>query len=176
VRAGGDAIPRLLAKLEGADPALQARIIDVIGDIGLEASDAAPVLTALAASSDVGVRRTAIEALGVVSQAEEPTTARVLAALENALIDEDAVVVRNATLALARLGSKAKSDTVVDRVSRNLSHWHHHVRGWSIEALQQMDDPQAMKLALQYLMSARWDYASKTGDLDATSQPMREPT
>ncbi|MBL6903897.1 MAG: HEAT repeat domain-containing protein [Pseudomonadales bacterium] len=176
VRAGGDAIPRLLAKLEGADPALQARIIDVIGDIGLEASDAAPVLTALAASSDVGVRRTAIEALGVVSQAEEPTTARVLAALENALIDEDAVVVRNATLALARLGSKAKSDTVVDRVSRNLSHWHHHVRGWSIEALQQMDDPKAMKLALQYLMSARWDYASKTGDLDATSQPMREPT
>ena len=87
--------------------------------------------------------------------------------------DEDAIVVRNATFAISRLGGKACTDSIVDKIDRNLSHWHHHVRGWSIEALQRLKDSRAMELALKYLMSARWDPALKSGDREPTAETMR---
>ncbi|MEC9284672.1 MAG: hypothetical protein VYC36_01735, partial [Pseudomonadota bacterium] len=58
-------------------------------------------------------------------------------------------------------------------VTDNLYHWHHHVRGWSIEALLRFQDAQAMKSALSYLSSARWDETPKSGDRPPTPTVMR---
>lgn len=174
VRAGSGALPRLKEKIETADPELQLRIVDVIGDIALGASSASSALVSLSASEDVRVRRANFEALGMTTQAAEVLADGVVEALGNGLDDEDAIVVRNATFAISRLGAKACTDSIIDQIDRNLSHWHHHVRGWSIEALQRLGDPRAMGLALDYLMSARWDPALKSGDREPTAKTMRE--
>ena len=96
--------------------------------------------------------------------------------LSEGLGHEDAIVVRNATFAVSRLGAKACTETIIDKIDRNLSHWHHHVRGWSIEALQRLENPRAMQLAVKYLMSARWDPALKSGDREPTEKIMRQVT
>ena len=119
-------------------------------------------------------RRATFETLGMVTQTDEILDPDVVAVLGKGLDDEDAIVVRNATFAISRLGAKASSDSIIDQIDRNLSHWHHHVRGWSIEALQRLENPRAMELALSYLMSARWDPALKSGDREATAKTMRE--
>ena len=174
VRAASRALPRLIELLETADPGLQLRVIDVIGDIALEAGSATSTLVSLSNSEDVKVRRATFEALGMVTQTDEVLAPDVVAVLGKGLDDEDAIVVRNTTFAISRLGAKASTDSIIDQIDRNLSHWHHHVRGWSIEALQRLENPRAMELALSYLMSARWDPALKSGDREATAKTMRE--
>lgn len=174
VRAGDRALPELLARLDHAGPDEQTRIIDVIGDIGLRAIDAVPAVTALAASPDPSVRRAAIEALGMLGQQQTSLDATVVDALAQALCDEDAIVVRNATFAISRLGKKACKDGTIEQLNDNLFHWHHHVRGWSIEALQRVDDARALQLSLRYLMSARWDPSAKSGDRTVTSKSMQK--
>ena len=174
VRAASRALPRLIELLETADPGLQLRVIDVIGDIALEAGSATSTLVSLSNSEDVKVRRATFEALGMVTQTDEVLATDVVAVLGKGLEDEDAIVVRNTTFAISRLGAKASTDSIIDQIDRNLSHWHHHVRGWSIEALQRLENPRAMELALSYLMSARWDPALKSGDREATAETMRE--
>lgn len=157
VRAGKTVLPRLLSQLENADADQQARIVDVISDIATRAVDAVPAITPLAASPEVSVRRATIEALGMLTQQQATLDAAVIDALTRALEDDDAIVVRNATFAISRLGAKASTDTIIDRLGKNLFHSHHHVRGWSIEALQRLDDPRALNLALRHLRAARWD-------------------
>ncbi len=174
VRAGERALPRLLSHLNDADPDQQVRIIDVIGDIGPRAVDAVQAITPVTTSSDPLVRRAAVEALGMLTQRQVKLDAAVVDALSRALYDEDAIVVRNATFAISRLGAKACTDKIVDRLNENLFHWHHHVRGWSIEALQRLDDARALQLALRYLMSARWDPSAKSRDREVTSRTMRK--
>lgn len=174
VAAAGCALPYLLDRLESAEPALQVRIVDVIGDMAIEAATALPVLTLTAASADVRVRRAVMEALGLVAQSEAMLPDDVLKVLSDGLDDEDAIVVRNATFAVSKLGNKACSETIIDQVNRNLSHWHHHVRGWSIEALQRLGDSRATDLAINYLMAARFDPALKSGDRVPTSEAMRK--
>lgn len=173
VRAGKQAVPELLTRLAGADADLAVRILDVIGDIGPRAAEAVPQVTTLSASPEPSVRRASIEALGLLTQQQTTLQAAVVASLSRALDDEDAIVVRNATFAISRLGAKACTEGIVDQLYRNLGHWHHHVRGWSIEALQRLDDPRALNLALRYLMAARWDPAAKSGDRDVTAETMR---
>lgn len=174
VRAAEQALPELLSRLETADTDVQVRILDLIGDIGLHASSAVASVTPFATSTDVPLRRTAIEAIGLLTQQQSPLDDAVIETLTNALKDEDAIVVRNATFAIAKLGSKACTEEIIDRLRNNLYHWHHHVRGWGIEALQRLDDPRAMKLAIRYLSSTRWDPSAKSGDRALTEQPMKE--
>jgi len=174
VRAGDRALPALLARLDDADSNLQARIIDVIGDIGPMAADAVAAITPLAASSYPPVRRAAVEALGMLTPQRTTPNTTVVAAPARALDDDDAIVVRNATFAIARMGPQTSTDQVIDQLNENLYHWHHHVRGWSIEALQRLDNARALQLALRYLMSARWDPAAKSGDREVTSRTLRE--
>lgn len=174
VRAGERALPALLSRLDDANPELQVRIIDVIGDMGLTAASAIEPTRSLTASADTGVRRVAYEALGLITQQQTKLDAGVVDAFTKGLSDEDAIVVRNATFAISRLGAKASTDEIVDRLNGNLDHWHHHVRGWTVEALQRLDDPRAVQLALRYLTSARWDPATKSGDRVLTSKVMRQ--
>ena len=75
---------------------------------------------------------------------------------------------------LCQLGVAVSTQTIVERIDQNLSHWHHHVRGWSIETLQRLDSPTATRLALNYLMAARRDPAHKSGDIDQTAKVMQK--
>ncbi len=176
VRAGRRALPHLLDVIGDASPNLQLRIVDVIGDMGLEAIGAVAALTSLVGSPDILVHRAVVEALGLITQSHDDLPEDVIQALSEGLGHEDAIVVRNATFAVSRLGAKACTETIIDKIDRNLSHWHHHVRGWSIEALQRLENPRAMQLAVKYLMSARWDPALKSGDREPTEKIMRQVT
>ena len=161
VAAGATGVPRLLEALHSADVELAARIIDVLGDIGPPAVPALTELTAAMRHTDVNVRRYAAIAVGTVAQG----TAFDAGMLAAPLADDDALVRRNAALATARLAPEiGVRDDLVPALAENLYHWHHHVRGWSIEALQRLDSPAANHVALRYLAAARWDPMPKSGD------------
>ena len=172
-RSGKAVVPMLMRALDQADASLAVRIIDVLGDIGPRAVSAAKVLATWTNHAEPTVRRYALEALGLVISHNAEIDRLCLAALSAGLVDKDAVACRNATFAIARLGKRANASEIVQRVSDNLYHWHHHVRGWSIEALLRFQDAQAMKSALSYLSSARWDEMPKSGDRPPNPTPMR---
>ncbi|MYD97080.1 MAG: hypothetical protein F4X98_06800 [Gammaproteobacteria bacterium] len=161
VAAGATGVPRLVEALHSADAELAVRIIDLLGDIGPPAAPALTELTAAMQHQDVNVRRYATEAVGTVAQGTD-LDARVL---NEPLADDDALVRRNAALATARLAPEIGiRDDLVPALAENLYHWHHHVRGWSIEALQRLGSPAATNVAMRYLAAARWDPMPKSGD------------
>ncbi len=161
VAAAATGVPRLLEALDAADAELAARIIDVLGDIGPPAANALTKLTVATRHADVSVRRYATEAVGTVAQGTDFDGT----ALAAPLADADALVRRNAALASARLAPEiGVRDDLVPALAENLYHWHHHVRGWSIEALQRLASPAAKDVALRYLAAARWDPMPKSGD------------
>lgn len=162
VAAGAAAVPGLERLLDGAGAELGVRVLDVLGDIGAPAASALPLVAEAARHPDDAVRRYAAEAIGTVAQGH-PRDANLLAA---ALADEDPLVRRNAALAAARLAPDlADANVLVPALRDNLGHWHHHVRGWSIEALARLATPAARSAALDYLMTARWDPMPKSGDV-----------
>lgn len=161
VAAGAAGVPRLVEALRDAGTELTARVVDVLGDIGPPAASALAELTSATRHEDVNVRRYAAEAVGTVAQG----TALDPKILAVPLADDDALVRRNAALATARLSPEIGArDDLVAALAENLYHWHHHVRGWSIEALQRLDSSAARDVALRYLAAARWDPMPKSGD------------
>jgi len=170
VASGRAAVPWLVAKLHEADADLAVRIVDVLGDIGPGAVDALPCISAAVEHDDVNVRRYAVEALGTVAQGQRVDSRH----LATALTDEDALVRRNAALATARLAADlGDGDALVAPLCENLHHWHHHVRGWAVEALQRLQSPKATQAALRYLATARWDATPKSGDVPPGAKPPR---
>ena len=158
---GAAAVGPLLDLVDGANPELLSRIADILGDIGPDAVDALPVLTRLLRDKDPCVRQYAAEAIGTVGQGSDTVPAELVGALG----DDDALVRQYAAVSVARLGARAGSlPGVVDALKENLAHGHHHVRGWSIEALRRLGTPDALDAALDYLMTTRWDYAPWSGE------------
>lgn len=151
---GSAAVAPLLDLVDGASPELLAAIADILGDMGPAAVDALPALTRLLHYEEPRVRQYAAEAIGTVGQA----SAEVPAELVDALGDDDALVRQYAAISVRRLGDRAEAlPGVVDALKENLVHGHHHVRGWSIEALRRLGTPEALNAALDYLVTARWD-------------------
>lgn len=162
VAAEAAAVPALLRVLAQANAEDAARVIDVLGDIGPPACAALPALREALAHRDVNVRRYAVEAIGTVAQ-RQPTPAHHLAA---PLMDDDALVRANAALAAARLAEDFDdADDLVPALRANLAHWHHHVRGWAIEALLRLPSPLATEAAIAHLHTARWEPKPKSGDV-----------
>ena len=171
VAAGEIAVPRLGELLNSGDAELDVRVIDLIGDIGPAAASVLETLVRATRHEHDNVRRYAVEALGTVAQGQA-LDASILAA---PLADEDAVVRRNAALATARLGHEiGNGDELVPLLADNLYHWHHHVRGWSIEALQRLDSSAANRAALRHLSAARWDPMPRSGDTLPGAKAPRE--
>ena len=107
------------------------------------------------------MRQYAAEAIGTVTQAGAEAPAE----LVDAVGDDDALVRQYAAISIARFGTRAGSlPGVVEALKENLGHGHHHVRGWSIEALRRLGTPEAFDAALDYLMTVRWDYAPWSGE------------
>ena len=161
VAAGAKATSRLLDTLQHADAELAVRVLDVLGDIGAAAASALPDVLDALRHDDVNVRRYAAEAIGTVAQGTPFDHAR----LATPLADADALVRRNAALAVARLAPDIGDDEcLVPMLADNLLHWHHHVRGWSIEALQRLRSTASQRAAMRYLATTRWDPMPKSGD------------
>lgn len=158
---GAEAVGPLLGLLDDAGPERCVQVADILGDIGPRAVDALPVLIQLCHHDDPVVRHYAIESIGIVGQAGPGAPEELVAALR----DDDAIVRHYAALTAARFGTRAAGlPGIVDALKNNLYHDHHHVRGWSIEALQRLGTPDGIDAALRYLMAARWDYAHTSGE------------
>ncbi|MCY3821069.1 MAG: HEAT repeat domain-containing protein [Gammaproteobacteria bacterium] len=101
------------------------------------------------------------EAIGAVGQA----SAEVPVELVDGPGDDDALVRQYAAISVGRLGARAGAlPRVVDALKENLVHGHHHVRGWSIEALRRLGTAEALNAAVDYLVTARWDFAPWSGE------------
>ncbi len=158
---GAAAVTPLLDLLDGADSELCVQVADILGDIGPRAADSLPVLIQLCHHDDPRVRQYAIESVGIVGQAGSDVPIEVV----DLLRDPDAIVRHHAALAAARFGPKtAALPGIVDALRDNLYHDHHHVRGWSIEALQRLGTPDGFDAALKYLMATRWDHSHTSGE------------
>ena len=171
--AGQRSLDYLAPLIDKEDPQKVARVIDVLGDIGPPADSLLEPVIKAASSQSVVVRRYAVEAVGLIAQQQVKCSRALIEQLENALKDEDAIVRRNGAFSIAQLGDKVCSELVVDGLIENLQDWHHHVRGWSIEALQRLDNERALKAAIKYLNHTRWDAYPKSGDRTVTDQVMR---
>ena len=158
---GAAAVDPLLGLLDGAGPERCVQVADILGDIGPRAVDGLPALIQLCHHEKPSVRQFAVESIGIVGQ----VAAAAPVELVNALRDDDALVRQYAALTAARFGARAARLTgIVDALKDNLYHDHHHVRGWSIEALQRLGTTDGLDTALKYLMAARWDYAHTSGE------------
>ena len=158
---GAGAVVPLLDLLDGADADLCVQVADILGDIGPRAADALPVLIGLCHHDDARVRQYAVESVGIVGQTASSAPIEVV----DLLRDEDALVRHHAALAAARFGARAAGlPGIVDALTDNLYHAHHHVRGWSIEALQRLCTPDGFDAALKYLMATRWDHSHTSGE------------
>ena len=158
---GAGAVAPLLGLLDHAGPARCVQVADILGDIGPRAIDALPALIQLCRHEDPAVRQYAIESVGTVGQAVQTAPVEVV----DTLRDRDALVRQYAALTAARFGARAAGlPGIVDALKDNLYHDHHHVRGWSIEALQRLGTADGLDTALRYLMTTRWDYAHTSGE------------
>ena len=161
VAAGANAAPRLAAMVDAEDAKAAVRALDVLGDIGPPAAVALPAVLQAIHHEDPNVRRYAVEAAGTIAQGTPLGASKLLAPLQ----DEDALVRRNAATAAARLARNLTNpDVLVPALTENLYFWHHHVRGWSIEALQRLPSAKATQAAMRYLSTTRWDPTPKSGD------------
>ena len=166
IESGRSVVAPLRDELTGRDMSDRVRIIDVLGDIGPPAADALPDLIEACADAIPAIRRYAVEALGTVAQGAESASEDVADTLAVALRDDDAITRRNAAFAIARLAPHLTSNLgeVIAALDANLHDWHHHVRGWAIEALRRLPDAEAQRRAIDHLLVARWDPAPKSGD------------
>ena len=174
--AGAKITPRLLEWLEPSTTTndLLIRVVDLLGDIGPSAASALPQLLELVKHEDPRIRRYIAETIGILAERNTHLETPCIEALLQLITDEDALTTRNAVFSIARLGPLARTETIVNTLKKNIFHWHHHVRGWTVEALLRIEDPEATAFIIKYLNMSRWDPAPKSGDRPATHKPMRK--
>jgi HEAT repeat protein len=153
-RIGAAAVPALLEATRHGDARVRARALDILGDMGLSAAEAAPHLVGGLQDEADDPRRRAAEALGTAGQA----SASLAAPLGRALADDaSAEVRRNAALSLARLGPRAEA--AVPALTRGMTDENHYVRGFSVYALSRIGTPEAIHALVKHLQTMRWDWA-----------------
>ena len=151
VHAGKSAVPRLLELIDQAEPGLQLRIIDVIGDIGTEAEDAVGRLVSLSKSEDVQVRRAVAEALGLIAQAYKKISNELIQAFDQSACRRRCYCRKECYIFYFTAWRRRQHPNHCRAYRPNLSHWHHHVRGWSIETLQRLDSSYSYETCLELL-------------------------
>jgi len=147
---GSPAVPALLDELDSTDWPLRAAAADILGNLGLEAREAAPALARVLADKNHWVRRNAAEALGTLTPKDDQSTA----ALATALTDINEPVRRNAALALAKIGSAAAP--AVSALRDALADENRYVRFNALLALQRIGTPAALDAIWGDMHTARW--------------------
>ena len=151
---GGPAVEALSTASQDADPDTRSAAVETLGDIGLAASEAEPLLNKALQDESVQVRRYAAEALGTTSQ----LTSDGSGGLSGALSDEDGYVRRNAALALARIGPRAQDAT--SALAAALEDQDRYVRGKAAHALHRIGSPQAQDALMRFLTTSQWCHST----------------
>lgn len=148
--AGAGAVAGLKAALGSADETVVNHAAFALSELRGLADDAVPQVAALLDHPSAIVRRTAVDALGIIG-GDVPT---VVGALIKALSDADTQVKFMAGLALARIGPDAAA--AVPALERSLDDENRYVRGHALEALRGIGTKEAHDVLLRELFNTRW--------------------
>lgn len=121
-----------------------------LGELGLADEESASAVAKAVKDPAVVVRRSAVEALGLIKDPVEV----VLPALEEGLNDDDDQARFTAALSLQRLGAKAEPATPA--LEAALRDENRYVRANSVDALRRVGTNEALSIALDYLSAHRW--------------------
>ena len=116
-------------------------------------ADAATALAAKIDDESENVRRTVVESLGIIGNADVAVPA-----LIDALGDEDSQTRFTTAAALTRLGAAAAE--AVPALVKALNDEDRYVRANAVDALRHIGTPRAAAAALNYLSESRWCYTT----------------
>jgi HEAT repeat protein len=152
IEIGQASVPALLQLLANGQPRarrLAAFALGEIGSAGACGPGVAQALCAAVSDPEPAVRVNAVEALGLLKPGSAP-----LAALTDAMRDEEAEVRFSAALSLARLGPDAEA--AVPALADALHDSNRYVPGYAVEALERIGTPRAAQTLMPFLKHARW--------------------
>jgi HEAT repeat protein len=161
VEQGAVAVPALLEAVASDVPLIRARAIDVLGDMGPQASAAIPALLGAFDDTEMDPRRRAVEAIGTVG-CGSVDQGELCSALVRMMRDPHEQVRRNAAYSLQRLGPAIEAGTkleaeAVDVLSAGLTDSNGYVRGFSSHALERIGTPASLGAVLKHLQVMRFD-------------------
>ncbi len=148
-----EALPLLAVGMQHASDKVRAQALFAVGEHGPQAQDLAVEITGLIQDPSPIVRRTAVETMGMIEDADTAVPA-----LIPALQDSDDQVRFNACLALARYRKQA--EPAIAALAACLHDENRYVRGFSVEALHQIGTLDALNVVCEHLMEARWCYST----------------
>jgi len=173
--AGADAIPSLLELLKHSDAKRRALAAFVLGMIGASANGVQAALIAASSQDESAwVRRNAVEALGMLGDADGQVVSALAGALQASLDEEtdgsaeasdmygnNQGYIRNkigytATLSLLRTCKKGDPQEVVRSLEKALSSKDRYVRAYASEALTYLRTSEAVDVLIRYYRTARW--------------------
>lgn len=140
----------LLARSSRASADARAAALDTLGDIGIPAAAAVPVVAEALGDAALEVRRAAADALGTMNGAAATAAER----LGEALGEDDEWVCRNAALSLLRMGRAAEPATPA--LITALRHQNRYVRLKAAHALERIATPYTLAAALDFYRINVW--------------------
>ena len=155
---GAASVPALTDLAGDGDPAVRARAVDALGDVGPPARAGEAALAAALGDDEQVVREHAADALGLVcgGAGDASSAATALAAV---MQDDNHTVRRNAALSLARIGagSAGAADRVAGALAAGCDDDSLYVNGYSVLGLRRLGTPRAHRELLARLEEARWE-------------------
>ncbi|NBD26318.1 HEAT repeat domain-containing protein [Paenibacillus glycinis] len=148
--AGSEAVAGLTQALASEDEIAVNNAAFALSELRGLAESAVPQVAALLDHPSVEIRRTAVEALGIMSA----NPSAVVPALIKALADEDTQVKFTAGLSLVRVGPAAAD--AVPALERSLADENRYVRGHALEALRSIGTKEAHEVLMNELFNTRW--------------------
>ncbi|SDW56997.1 HEAT repeat domain-containing protein [Paenibacillus sp. CF384] len=148
--AGEEAVEGLLQALRAENEDVVNHAIFALSELRGYADRAVSHVAAQLDHPSAKIRRTAVDALGIISA----NAKLVVPALIKGLQDEDTQVRFTAGLSLVRIGKDAAE--AVPALAEQLSHENRYVRGHALEALRYIGTPEAHEVLIQELFNTRW--------------------
>lgn len=147
------ALPLLQPAMASESDLVRRYAVFAAGEHGPAAADLAPDLIQRLEDDSPWVRRTAVESLSLIEDADQAVPA-----LVRALADEDDQVRFSTALSLARY--KAAAAPAVDALCASLKDENRYVRGFAVEALRQIGTAEALNRVCDHLIESRWCYST----------------
>ncbi len=148
--AGKEAVPQLIEALSSSHEQTVIHSIFALSEQRQLAAAAVPALNELFKQASAPVRRTIVEALGMIGEPVPETVSGLVRCLQ----DQDDQVRFMAGLALARLGKSAEA--AIPELTLALEDENRYVRGHAAEALRYIGSEQANDVLIKFLFDSRW--------------------
>ena len=150
IAAGNFSAPVLLDLLKNGDGLARRYSAFALGEIGIETDEIEKSLVHLSQDSDVFVRISATESLGLNASGKLSVDALCQILTE----DLDDETRSHAALALWRMSPN--TDSAISSLSAALNDGDRYVQGYALEALERIGTPEAMNVLLPSLKTSRW--------------------